>query len=135
MKEVDKRILEEIDRYIAAHCMNYSDLAEKLGITKSTISGVRAGRYNIGTRFKKALHEKCGFTLNFLATGEGPVFESSVSVNNSKVAIGGNASVDSHNTSADPDLIRRLMDRIETLEAEKADLLDKYITLLEKMAR
>lgn len=134
MSDVNKQIIEEIKKYAAVRCMNYSELADKLGVTKSAVSSAVAGRYNIGNKFKKALHDKCGFSMQFLATGEGPVYDSPITVTGNKVAIGENAAIDSHNVNSDPELVKRLLAKIDQLEAENRELREKYIKLLEKMA-
>ncbi len=63
-------------RYFALNGIKNSDIAEAMGVSRSNVSNMLAGRDNIGRARAQQLHELFGFSVRFLLTGDGTLTDS-----------------------------------------------------------
>ena len=67
------------------------EVAEKIGVSKGTISNILNGKYAIGKDLASKLSEVYGFDLGYLLSGKGSLFPSQ-SVENGAIVNGGRVS-------------------------------------------
>lgn len=62
---------DAMKRYFALQGIRNAEVAERMGVSRSNISNMLAGRDNIGRLRAMQLHDVFGFNVHFLLTGEG----------------------------------------------------------------
>lgn len=62
---------DAMKRYFTLQGIRNAEVAERMGVSRSNISNMLAGRDNIGRLRAMQLHDVFGFNVHFLLTGEG----------------------------------------------------------------
>ena len=65
---------EEVRKYFALNNIKITDVAEKTGISRPTLSNLICGRRDFSKRYAPQLAEAYGFDVTFLLTGQGSLF-------------------------------------------------------------
>lgn len=68
-------VTDELKAYFSEHNIKQVDIAEKLGVQKSFVSELLAGKRTLGHETAVKLSKAYGFDINWLLTGEGSMLK------------------------------------------------------------
>ena len=125
-----ERIGQELRKFFDMHAIPYKEVAERIQITRASLSNIFAGRDALGKVRAKKLADAYGFDYIFLLTGEGELLSHSPSIHQS-IEGSHNVQVAEVKPSACPSA-EELMSRIDQLERTLADK-DKEVAFLRDM--
>ena len=125
-----ERVGQELRRYFDLHFIKYKDVADRINISRASLSNILSGRDSLGKTRAKRLADAYGFDYIFLLTGEGELISKSPTIHQS-IEGSHNVQVAEVKPSACPSA-EELMSRIDQLERTLADK-DKEVAFLRDM--
>lgn len=128
--EVGKKIAE----YFSQNGISQVAAGERLGISQGAVSARLCGIKPFGNNAAQKWHEVFGFRVNWLRTGEGPMFDTPVVQNNTA---GGDMIINSPGTTTDSSEgeARVYKDLYEKAQAEIVELRIKMYKLMDRLTQ
>ena len=126
--------LEELKKYFRVQGMSQTEIAEKLQTSQQQVSQLLNGKRAFGARTAQAWSDAFGFRVNWLRTGEGPMFDTPTVQNNTA---GGDMIINSPGTSTDSSEgeARVYKDLYEKAQAEIVELRIKMYKLMDRLTQ
>jgi len=121
MEANKERVLLDIRKFMVQEGLTQNELADKLGISRSTMSNILAGRYTLSMKVAKKLSDLYGFNLEYLLTGEGELERNLRKVGN----VSGGAVTqgdDSPIINQNDELVRHLQEEVKFLRETIASM-------------
>lgn len=125
---------EALKKYFYEKGLSQAEIAEKLGCSQQHISMYINGKRPFGLKQAQKWSDAFGFRVNWLRTGEGPMFESAPVQNNTA---GGAMIINSPGTTTDSSEgeARVYKDLYEKAQAEIVDLRIKMYKLMDRLTQ